>query len=535
MSESENGQVDYLILGAGPAGLQAGYCLQKSGRSYLIVERGEAPGTFFTKYPRHRTLISSNKVHTGWDDPELKLRTDWNSLLSDDGPLFTTYTPRYFPPADVLVRYLADFAAAHGLNTRFDTRIERITRPVPGGPFIARDQHGNEFTAKRVIAATGVTLPHLPDIEGIETAELYTDVTVDPEDFTDQRVLIIGRGNSAFETADNLIETAAVIHVAGPGSLKLAWQSHFVGHLRAVNNNFLDTYQLKSQNALLDGSVLKVEKKEHGYVASVSFDRVNEIVKDIPYDRVIVATGFRFDASFFSEECSPELTIMDRFPAQTDAWESVNVPDLYFAGTITQVRDFKKSTSGFIHGFRYGVRSLCRILENRYHGVPWPSRELPPTPEAATDAVIERVNRSSALWQQFGFIGDTLLVGNDGSLRYCEEVAVAHAHAGVADGSTFPGVREYYTVTLEYGADHDLINPFDVSVRRVGQEETTGLDGRYLHPVVRQFAPGKTEPIAEHHITENLENEWDSENVHRAPLHAFFSAQLPVADPAGAR
>jgi hypothetical protein len=45
------------------------------------------------------------------------------------------------------------------------------------------------------------------------------------------------------------METAAVIHVAGPHSIRMAWRTHYVGHLRAVNNNFLDTYQLKSQNA----------------------------------------------------------------------------------------------------------------------------------------------------------------------------------------------------------------------------------------------------------------------------------------------
>jgi cation diffusion facilitator CzcD-associated flavoprotein CzcO len=52
-----------------------------------------------------------------------------------------------------------------------------------------------------VIVATGVSKPYLPDIPGIELAERY-DTSVDPRDFVDQRVLIIGKGNSAFETAD---------------------------------------------------------------------------------------------------------------------------------------------------------------------------------------------------------------------------------------------------------------------------------------------------------------------------------------------
>ena len=43
-------------------------------------------------------MISINKPHTGHDDPELTLRWDWNSLLSDDPELrFTRYTGRYFP------------------------------------------------------------------------------------------------------------------------------------------------------------------------------------------------------------------------------------------------------------------------------------------------------------------------------------------------------------------------------------------------------------------------------------------------------
>lgn len=343
--------------------------------------------------------------------------------------------------------------------------------------------------------ATGLTRPYIPPIEGAELADSYHDVSVDPADFTDQRVLIIGRGNSAFETADNLVETAAVIHVAGPGALRLAWQTHFVGHLRAVNNNFLDTYQLKSQNALLDGEIMSIKRDgENGpYRVAVKFVRVEEIIKEIPYDRVILATGFRFDASLFGPECRPELTIKDRFPAQTAAWESPNVPDLYFAGTITQVRDFKKSTSGFIHGFRYGVRALHRILEQRYHDEPWPRRELAAGPEAVADAIITRINRTSALWQLFGFLADTVTVAPGGAAAYHEEVPLAHLHQAVAEGDFGP-VDRYCAITLEYGADHDKVNPFDISVGRVAQADTGGLDGRYLHPVVRLFRAGNSSP-----------------------------------------
>ncbi|MFE0184093.1 NAD(P)-binding domain-containing protein, partial [Streptomyces olivaceus] len=128
---------DYLIIGAGPAGLQLAALLERDGRDYLVLERGSGPGTFFTKYPRHRQLISVNKVHTGYTDPELDLRMDWNSLLSDDPELlFSRYSEEYFPHADDFVRYLADFADRTGVRVEYGTEVVRRypadERPING-------------------------------------------------------------------------------------------------------------------------------------------------------------------------------------------------------------------------------------------------------------------------------------------------------------------------------------------------------------------------------------------------------------------
>src|SRR5262249_44928035 len=156
-------------------------------------------------------------------------------------------------------------------------------------------------------------------------------------------VLIIGKGNSAFETADNLIEEAAIIHLASPQSVKMAWKTHFVGNLRAVNNNILDTYQLKSQNAVLDCRIDRIERRPDGeYKVQVTYLHAHGEQEDLYYDRVIFCTGFRFDAAIFDAGCKPMLVTNDRFPEQTSEWESTNVPGLYFAGTLTQQRDYKR-------------------------------------------------------------------------------------------------------------------------------------------------------------------------------------------------
>jgi isopentenyl diphosphate isomerase/L-lactate dehydrogenase-like FMN-dependent dehydrogenase/thioredoxin reductase len=510
--------LDYLVIGAGPAGTQLAYFLHQAGRDYLVVEAGESAGSTFRTFPRHRQMISINKPHTGSDDPELNLRMDWNSLLSDDPDTrFTSYTGRFFPHADDYVRYLTDFAAAHQLKIRYDTRITRLER---SGDFVATGSDGTRFTARRVVVATGFGRPYVPDIPGIETTERYWDVSVDPAEFTDQRVLIIGKGNSAFETADNLNEHAARIHVLGPNALKFAWRTHFIGHLRAVNNNFLDTYQLKTQNMVLDATIQRIERRADEYHVTLTYARRPKTVT-LVYDRVITCTGFALDDTIFGAGARPELAINDRFPRLTPEWESVNVPDLFFAGTLTQVRDFKRYTSAFIHGFRYGVRALSRVLARRYEEQPWPSRELPADPPAVADALLERLNHTSGLWQQFGFLCDFVAIAAGSSIaRYYEEMPFDLLHE-----PDYGAAQDVVTVSLEYGAGHSLIDPFDVEAGRAWEADPSNED-RYLHPVVRHYRAG--ELVATCHLPEHIYNEWTDEDEYRRPLREFVARVLGV-------
>lgn len=517
MGETSTSEHDYLVIGAGPAGLQLGYYLQKSNRDYAILEAGDAPGTFFKEYPRHRKLISINKRHTGYDDPEINLRWDWNSLLSDSEELlFKHYSKKYFPDADSLVDYLGDFANHFDLNIKYGVKITKISKD---NKFEVTDQQGKKYVCKHLVVATGCSKLYLPDIPGIELAEKYTNVSVDPDDFENQRVLIIGKGNSAFETADNLIDTAATIHVCSPSPVTMAWTTKYVGHLRAVNNNFLDTYQLKSQNAILDADIKSIKQNGGEYVVSVQYSHANGECEELIYDRIILCTGFRFDDSIFGETCKPDLTINNRYPAQTSEWESTNIKDLYFAGILMHMRDFKKKQSGFIHGFRYNIRTLHRILENKYHHMPLPSSKIPCSPEAITDFIINRVNTSSSLWQQTDFMCDLITVSEDGQeVNYFDELTKDYVHEGYLSEH-----NHYYTVSLEFGENvANVPDPF--AIDRVHKEDAfNSSQSEFIHPVIRRFH--KNTLVAEHHVIEDLASEW-KEDVHVQPLLQFMTQQL---------
>jgi thioredoxin reductase len=360
--------LDVCIIGSGPAGLQAGYYFKRKDLNFRILERTDRISGFLRRFPRHRQFISINKVNTGLDNADTDLRHDWNSLLNDEGMLFKDYSRKYFPSADDFISYAEKLAEGLIDHIQCNSDVVRITKT--DGIFAVKCADGSTLRARTVIVATGVSQAWDPGIKGFELTKNYTEFDTNPELYENKRVLIMGKGNSAFETADSLIEHAASIHVMSPNPVKFAWQTHFVGHLRAANNNFLDTYQLKSQNAVIDAKVTEITKSDGVYTvrAAMTAAEGHEIV--LTYAHVIACIGFKFDNSIFADDIRPQLRHFDKFPAMTGEWESENVDGLFFAGTIMQSRDYKKTMSGFIHGFRHNVKCLAERIAGQLQKPP---------------------------------------------------------------------------------------------------------------------------------------------------------------------
>jgi thioredoxin reductase len=506
---------EYVVLGAGPAGLQVSYFLRRGGHDVVVLERGEAPGTFFQRFPRHRRLISINKVHTGVADAETNLRWDWNSLLSDfKGPVFSEFSTDYFPSADAMLAYLAEFARQHELPIRYCTEITRIQRD---SRFLLTTATGERITSDRLIVATGLTRENKPQIPGISLCETYGWHSTDPRVYEGKRVLIIGKGNSAFETGDHLVQSAAMIHLVSPRPLRMAWRTHFVGDLRACNNNLLDTYQLKLQNAVLDATVEQITRVGDEFKVNFRYSHADGELETLTYDHVICCAGFRFDTSIFAEGMLPELTTCGRFPLQTCEWESTNVPGLFFAGTLNQARDHKKYMSAFIHGFRYNAQALCRVLESRWHGTPWPVAARPRDLEGLAAWAINRMNATSALWQQPGFLCDVVKLSPGRDHAEClEGMPIAMAFEKV-----MPSERNCLAMTLEFGKSTSD-DPF--AAERVKRTDVRrAAQSQFLHPIIRHYDQGQL--VFEHHVIEDLAAVW-REPEHVDPLRDFLSGVL---------
>ena len=198
-------------------------------------------------------------------------------------------------------------------------------------------------------------------------------------------------------------------------------------------------------------------------------------------------------------------------------------------------RDFRRASSAFIDGFRYNVRTLHALLLARATGQPLQGTPLAADPDALAAAMIARVSRSSALWAQFGYLADVLLVGRDGALHYRElpRDYVLDSELGEAD--------HYYTITLEWGSWEGDVFAIDRH-----PSHRTAYTNVFLHPIVRRYR--RRELVAEHHVLEDLlgmycaggetgfvrrRSERDLRRYHleehEFPMRAFFRRQLSTS------
>eukprot|EP00656_Telonema_subtile_P034776 TRINITY_DN3880_c0_g1_i8.p1 TRINITY_DN3880_c0_g1~~TRINITY_DN3880_c0_g1_i8.p1 ORF type:complete len:620 (-),score=126.64 TRINITY_DN3880_c0_g1_i8:613-2472(-) len=247
---------EYCIVGAGPGGLQLASLMHAKQRDYVVFERANASGSFFDVYPRHRRLNSFHR-------PSDKLWLDQHSLLHRANLSVGDFlSGEAHPQAGQYARYLRAFSA--GLNIRYNA--DAVLSRAPAGAYMVRVGAEVHQCAVAVVA-TGLGLPNrVHRMRGAEHLEYYSSMNTDPHNYTNQSVMIMGTGNSGFETAAALADHAAQVWVVGRSRLKLAMESGYSGDVRSAVNGILDSYHLKSLDAVaehkFEGKTVSVVRDE---------------------------------------------------------------------------------------------------------------------------------------------------------------------------------------------------------------------------------------------------------------------------------
>ncbi|MFJ7241599.1 NAD(P)-binding domain-containing protein [Streptomyces olivaceus] len=185
-------EVEVVVIGAGQAGLAAAYHLRRTGfepeRDFVVLDHSPGPGGAWQfRWPS----LTYGKVHGMHALPGMEL----------------TGADPARPSAEVVSGYFADYERTFGLRVRRPVDV-RAVREGTGGRLVVETPAG-VWSTRALINATGTwDRPFWPRYPGQETfrgRQLHTARYAGPEEFTGQRVVVVGGGASGTQ---HLLEIA---------------------------------------------------------------------------------------------------------------------------------------------------------------------------------------------------------------------------------------------------------------------------------------------------------------------------------------
>jgi len=187
-----------IIIGAGPSGLATSACLKKQGIPSLILERADCIASLWAKRTYDRL-----KLHLPKQFCELPLME------------FPENFPKY-PTKQQFIAYMEAYAAHFNLNPKFNQEVKSAEFDEESG--VWRVKAGEfEYVSRWVIVATGENAePLIPEIQGIEKFQgklVHTSLYKSGAEFRNQRVLVVGCGNSGMEVSLDLCRFNAHPHM----------------------------------------------------------------------------------------------------------------------------------------------------------------------------------------------------------------------------------------------------------------------------------------------------------------------------------
>ena len=186
--------VDVVVIGAGQAGLSAGYHLRRAGADFVVLDHAPGPGGAWQFRWPSLTLTTVNRVH---DLPGMAM-TD----VLDGSP------PEEVHASDVVPLYFGEYEKRFDLPVRRPVHVRVVCDHGAGtGPLTVETDDGT-VTTRGIVNATGTwERPFVPRYPGAETFRGQTLHTRDyrtADEFTGRHVLVVGGGISAVQLLDEI-------------------------------------------------------------------------------------------------------------------------------------------------------------------------------------------------------------------------------------------------------------------------------------------------------------------------------------------
>ncbi|WP_319500966.1 NAD(P)-binding domain-containing protein [uncultured Draconibacterium sp.] len=225
-SESET-QYDLIVIGAGPAGISATLEAKRLKLKTLTLEQDTLGGTVYT-FPRAKVVMTSpmdlplfGKVKL-YDTSKPELLDLWNEVLSKND-----------------------------IQINEKQKVDKITKTEQG--FCVECNNGAEYSAQRVLLAIGRRgTPRKLNIPG-ENLPKVAYRLLEPELISGNKILVVGGGDSAVESALLLNETNEVT---------LSYRKETFSRLKPKNRKKLEeAIESKLLNVILNSNVSAIDEE----------------------------------------------------------------------------------------------------------------------------------------------------------------------------------------------------------------------------------------------------------------------------------
>ncbi|HET8527241.1 MAG TPA: NAD(P)/FAD-dependent oxidoreductase [Actinomycetota bacterium] len=344
-----------VVIGAGQAGLSAGYYLKRAGRSFVILDaNAEVGGSWLDRYDSLQLFTPRWAVRLpGWRFRNTDVR---------------------YPSRAQMVTFLREYAERYDMPVRTGVRVERISRDGDG--YLVSTDAGM-IEADDVIVATGANRdPRVPAFSrelDPSIVQLHSSEYRNPSQLTGGGVLVVGAGNSGADISLDVVGEHPT-WLSGPqrGHIPVSIDTWFAQNVVFRLIRFFGVHVLtlrtpigrrsKAKHASMGDPLVRVKPKQ---LLAAGVGRVPRtigvrdgwpVLEDgtvLDVSNVVWATGFRHDFSWidlpvFGEdgELMHERGVV---PSQ---------PGLYFVGLVFQYSAGSDVIPGVPRDARYVVDHL---------------------------------------------------------------------------------------------------------------------------------------------------------------------------------
>jgi thioredoxin reductase (NADPH) len=243
---------DVVIIGTGPAGLGATLTAIENKLRYVTIEQEEALGGAIFQYPRNKIVMTApvklpivGKVHFQEVSKE-KLLEFWQGIINKTG-----------------------------MKLNYNERMENITKTDKG--FIVQTTKGSYETRAVLLAIGRRGTPRKLGVPGEDLPKVVYRL-IEPEQYKNMHVLVVGGGDSALEAAMAIAEQ--------PGTtVTLSYRSDAFGRGKPKNRDRLKEMSERGQLAVRLKSNVKLVNKE-----KVFLEQDGKLLQ-MPNDAIIVCAG----------------------------------------------------------------------------------------------------------------------------------------------------------------------------------------------------------------------------------------------------